>query len=54
MVGAQRMVGGPGRAYLACAHCDVLLILLVTLEYSLRVLRSPILVVSTLLLRRDG
>lgn len=39
-----------GGTYLACVQCDVLLVLLTTLEYSLRALRSPILVVSSLLL----
>lgn len=49
MVGPWRYPGGegPGRAYLACALGEVLL---TTLECSLRVLRSPILVVSSLLL----
>lgn len=41
---------GPGQAYLAWAHGDVLWVLLTTLEYSLRALSSPILVVRSLLL----
>lgn len=41
---------GSRAAYLACGHGDVLLTLLMTLAYSLRALRSPILVVSSLLL----
>lgn len=42
--------GGARAAYLACGHDDVRLTLLMTRAYSLRALRSPILVVSSLLL----
>lgn len=41
---------GARASYLACGRGDVLLTLLMTLAYSLRALRSPILVVSSLLL----